>query len=204
MTDARTRLARIAGTLVAAVRHALPTLAATAALPALSRATISDWTAWLSGQTADLTLSDAVLLGLRDNRSIRSVCLERVAQKFDLRVAEEMHAHVEAGSQDFRLAETDQSLEREIDNAVRDLGARWRQYEIARRACDLSRRKLDIEREKLQAGRSSNFQVLSFEADLRNAENVRLNTSIAYLNAQNHLDWTMGTTLERWEIDLND
>ena len=69
---------------------------------------------------------------------------------------------------------------------------------------DLSRRKLDIEREKLQAGRSSNFQVLSFESDLRNAESARLNALIAYLNTQAHLDQTLGTTLESWDIDLND
>lgn len=43
----------------------------------------------LNAQTIDLTLSDAVFLGLRDNRSIRSAYLERIAQKFDLRVEED-------------------------------------------------------------------------------------------------------------------
>lgn len=37
----------------------------------------------------DLTLTDAVFLGLRANRGIRSAYLTRVAQKFDLRVAED-------------------------------------------------------------------------------------------------------------------
>ena len=41
----------------------------------------------LNAQTIDLTLGDAVFLGLRDNRAIRSAYLERIAQKFDLRVA---------------------------------------------------------------------------------------------------------------------
>ncbi len=84
------------------------------------------------------------------------------------------------------------------------LARRWRQYEISQRALDLSHRKLDIEREKLQSGRSSNFQVLSFESDLRNAESARLNALIAYLDAQASLDQTLGTTLESWDIDLND
>ena len=53
-------------------------------------------------------------------------------------------------------------------------------------------------------GRSSNFQVLSFENDLRNAENARLNALISYLNAQAELDQTLGTTLESWDISLND
>ncbi|HCL4122985.1 TPA: TolC family protein, partial [Pseudomonas aeruginosa] len=41
----------------------------------------------LSEQVIDLSLSDAVYLGLRNNRGIRSAYLQRIAQKFDLRVA---------------------------------------------------------------------------------------------------------------------
>ncbi|MDP9942730.1 outer membrane protein TolC [Pseudomonas sp. 3400] len=116
----------------------------------------------------------------------------------------EVRARVEIENQEVRLAEIKQSLERDVGEAVRDLGTRWRQYEIAQRARDLSRRKLDIEREKLQAGRSSNFQVLSFEADLRSAESARLNALIAHLNAQAELDQVLGTTLSSWQIELND
>ncbi|MDO7926387.1 TolC family protein [Pseudomonas sp. KFB-139] len=116
----------------------------------------------------------------------------------------EVRARVDVENQDLLLAEANQSLARDVGDGVRDLGTRWRQYEISQRARELSLRKLNIEREKLQAGRSSNFQVLSFEADLRNAENARLNALIAYLNAQTDLDQRLGTTLESWEIDLND
>lgn len=117
---------------------------------------------------------------------------------------EEVRARVNVEDQEIRLADARQTLERDVNNVVRDLGTRWRQYEIAQRASELSRRKLDIERDKLSAGRSSNFQVLSFESDLRNAENSRLNALIAYLNAQTQLDLTLGMTLESWEIALND
>lgn len=116
----------------------------------------------------------------------------------------EVHARVNVENQEILLADARQVLERDVNNVVRDLGTRWRQYEIAQRASELSKRKLDIEREKLSAGRSSNFQVLSFEGDLRNAENARLNALIAYLNAQTQLDLTLGMTLESWDIALND
>lgn len=116
----------------------------------------------------------------------------------------EVHARVEVDDQAIRLADARQELERRVNEVIRDLGTRWRQYEIAQRASELSRRKLEIEREKLNAGRSSNFQVLSFEADLRNAESARLNALIAYLNAQTQLDQTLGMTLESWDIALND
>ncbi len=41
------------------------------------------------GPRIELTLPEAVALGLRDNRTIRSAYLQRIAQKFDLRVAED-------------------------------------------------------------------------------------------------------------------
>ncbi|ULT73871.1 MULTISPECIES: TolC family protein [Pseudomonas] len=116
----------------------------------------------------------------------------------------EVHARVDVENQALVLADARQALERSVSDVVRDLGTRWRQYEIAQRAVELSRRKLDIEREKLSAGRSSNFQVLSYESDLRTSENARLNALIAYLNAQTQLDLTLGTTLETWDIALND
>ena len=68
----------------------------------------------------------------------------------------------------------------------------------------MSLQKLEIEKKKLQVGRSSNFQVLSFEADMRSAENAQLNALITYLNTQTLLDEKLGMTLESWDITLND
>lgn len=116
----------------------------------------------------------------------------------------ELRAQVDQRNQELRLEEARQQLALDVNNAVREIGTRWRQYEIAQRATELSRRKLDIEREKLVVGRSSNFQVLSFETDLRNAENVRVSALISYLNSQAELDQTLGTTLDSWDISLND
>ncbi|CCK03243.1 Outer membrane efflux family protein [Cronobacter sakazakii 701] len=45
---------------------------------------------------------------------------------------------------------------------------------------------------------------MSYENDLRNAENARLNTLINYLNAQAELDQQLGTTLQSWDITIND
>lgn len=43
----------------------------------------------LTAQALELTLAEAVYLGLRDNRGIRSAYLQRITQKFHLRVAED-------------------------------------------------------------------------------------------------------------------
>lgn len=116
----------------------------------------------------------------------------------------EVQARVGVETQEVRLQEARQQLQRDVTNAVRDIGVRWRQYQIALRAQELSQRKLAIEREKLTVGRSSNFQVLSFENDLRTAQNTRLGALISYMNAQAELDQTLGTTLDSWDIALND
>ncbi|MEX0448089.1 TolC family protein [Xenorhabdus sp. SGI246] len=120
------------------------------------------------------------------------------------RKQEEVQARVEVQKQALHLEEAKINLEQKVINAIRDTESRWQEYQLAIKASSLSQKKLEIEQEKLQAGRSSNFQVLSFETDLRNAENARLNTLIHYLNAQAELDQILGTTLESWEIVLND
>ena len=115
-----------------------------------------------------------------------------------------LNARLAVETQVIRQEHARQELERQVRDGLRDIDTRWRQYEIAQRGRDLSRRKLDIEREKLQVGRSSNFQVLSFESDLRRAEASVLNALIACLSAQITLDEVLGLTLEHWEIALND
>lgn len=117
-------------------------------------------------------------------------------QVVSAQVALQNHAIQQAGAR--------QTLEQNVNDSVRDMSTRWRQYEIAQRVQQLSQRKLDIERDKLQLGRSSNFQVLSFEDDLRQSKNAMLNAQIAYLNAQTELDERLGMTLQSWEIALND
>ncbi len=92
----------------------------------------------------------------------------------------QLRAAVNVEDQKLQLDDARQALEQRVSDAVRDVGTRWRQFEIAERARELSVRKLDIEREKLQVGRSSNFQVLSFEGDLRAAQSARLEALIGY------------------------
>ncbi len=93
-------------------------------------------------------------------------------------------------------------LQRQVTDAVRGLNTLWRQLEISQRVIELSRRKLSIENDKLNAGRSSNFQIISFEADLRGAEDANLNAKISYLDARARLDVLLGVMLESWEISL--
>ncbi|HEX5336828.1 MAG TPA: TolC family protein, partial [Gallionella sp.] len=109
---------------------------------------------------------------------------------------------VELKSQNLRALDARQVLEQRVRDAVRNVQTRWRQLELSKKARELTVLKLDAEKEKLKVGRSSNFQILTFEGDLRNAENAQLNAQIAYLNALTDLDDRMGKILDAWRIPI--
>ncbi|WPZ34008.1 TolC family protein [Thalassobaculum sp. OXR-137] len=90
----------------------------------------------------------------------------------------------------------------DVRNAVRDVEMSWRRLQLAIRARELAAQQLAIEKEKLQAGRTSNFQLLTFEQTMIDAANAEVSANIAYENALTTLDQTLGTTLETWQIEL--
>lgn len=105
---------------------------------------------------------------------------------------------------ELRFQDLVQSVESQVRDAVQQVEARWRQVETARRAQALAERALQLQQAKLEAGRASNFEVLSFQADLRAADIQALNASIAYLNALTALDQQIGSTLDTWRISVED
>jgi outer membrane protein TolC len=116
----------------------------------------------------------------------------------------EIQAQISVRTAEIQLENLQQQVEASVRDAVQGVELSWRQLDAARQARDLAGRALETEREKLQAGRTSNFEVLSFEANLRTADTQALTASIAYLNALTTLDQQLGTTLDTWRITLND
>lgn len=97
-----------------------------------------------------------------------------------------------------------ESLEIEVLNAVRDVRSKLKQVRLATRARELSERKLNVEREKLHLGLTSNFQLVTYQNDLVQAQESEVSAQIAYLNALTNLDQTLGTTLNTWKIEFRD
>ena len=100
------------------------------------------------------------------------------------------------------LAETRQAIRIAVRQAVHDVDVGLRQIELAREARALAEEKLDIERSKLREGLSSSFQLGRFEDDLVSAQNRELDAVVGYRNALTALDRTLGTTLDRWGIRI--
>lgn len=95
-------------------------------------------------------------------------------------------------------------IERQVRDAVAEVASRWRQLEAALRARDLAEQSLELHNARLQAGRASNFEVVSLQTTLRNADAQALSARIAYANAITALDQQLGRTLETWQISLDD
>ncbi len=89
-----------------------------------------------------------------------------------------------------------------VENAVREVQFSLKQVGLARRAQQLAQKKLNLEEEKMKVGRSSNFQVISYQRDLTNAQNEELRRIAGYLKALGVLQQTMGTTLQKWGIEV--
>ena len=101
-----------------------------------------------------------------------------------------------------QLEQVRQSLSSKMINAIRNVQARAKQAALADKAAALARQKMDIEQEKLRYGRSSSFQVILFENDLRAAENNRLNARMNYLNTQVELLLATGMLVDKWNLRL--
>lgn len=140
----------------------------------------SDYSAWLN-------LSIPLGLGTVDPRRQRQVVSE-----INLRQAR------------VQLADMRQRIDIEVSNAVREVELSKRQVELARSARELAQQKTELEKDKLHLGLSSNFRLVEFEEDLVSAQNSELDALIAYQAAMASLDRTLGTTLERWDIEVNE
>ena len=93
-------------------------------------------------------------------------------------------------------------IEINVQSAIRNVDASYRQYMSSKSARELSERKLSIEQEKLSSGRTTNFQLVSFQRDLQTAQSNELSAMTAYLNSLTNLDAALGTTLQTWKIEV--
>lgn len=105
---------------------------------------------------------------------------------------------------ELRYEDLEQAVEAQIRDSIQQVELLWLQVEAARRARALAARALELQQERLRLGRASNFEVVSFQTDLRNADAQELSANIAYLNALTALDQQIGSTLDTWRISLND
>ncbi len=118
--------------------------------------------------------------------------------------AEVVNAKGGLATAELTLAETEQTVRVDTQNAVRDAVANYRQLQLAQKATALAEKQLVVERDKLSIGRSSNFQVLSYQDTLRTAQLNEVSARVGYLTALANLDLALGTTLDTWNVETTD
>lgn len=102
------------------------------------------------------------------------------------------------------LKQRNQKLEVEVRNAIRDINLNLKQVELAQRSRELAQKQLEIEQDKrrLGVGTSRSSDIVNYQKDLIEARNAELNARIAYFNALTNLDKIIGTTLETWQVRI--
>lgn len=116
----------------------------------------------------------------------------------------EVNATVLLRQTELQIEQARDQLRAAVEDAVRQVDTQRRTAQAARRARELANAQLQAELARLQAGRSSNFQVVSFQSVLASTESAELSAVIAYSNALTNLDRVVGSTLDTWRIRLFD
>ena len=93
-------------------------------------------------------------------------------------------------------------IEVEVINALRKAEISRRQIDLSRQGRELAQKNVDVQTEKLKAGRTTNFELLSYQNALVNAQNGEVNAIISYLNDLTALEATLGIVLDRWGVTL--
>lgn len=112
-------------------------------------------------------------------------------------------AQVNLDKTQLSLDEITEHITIEIQDAIREVETKLKQVGMTQRVKTLSQKRLEVEGEKLQQGKTTNFQMVTFQNDLVNAQKEELNANIAFRNALTSLDQILGTTLNTWKIDYN-
>ncbi|MEA5594698.1 TolC family protein [Rivularia sp. UHCC 0363] len=114
---------------------------------------------------------------------------------------EQARINLKKSENDFR--ENNENLDIELQDAIRNINLSFSQLELARQATQLSKQQLDIEREKQKLGGQTRIvDIVNFQNDLVQAQNAELSATIQYLNALTTLDQFLGTTLQTWQIKI--
>ena len=163
----------------AARNNGLPNLALSGALNHTSATDDVDW-------SVGITYSKLFSGFLKDKDSKRAVIRARNAVR----------------QADLQLRETKQNIRRQVDESVYIVEIALRQIEQSRSGVELFRQRLELQQRKMAVGLSSATELEQAENDLIQAQEREIEARLAYQDALTSLDAALGTTLDRWGIEI--
>lgn len=101
------------------------------------------------------------------------------------------------------LQDANSRLDIQLQDRIRDVNLSFSRVELAQQARQLSERQLNIEQQKQKLGRGAGlFEIIRLQNELAEVRNTELDAIINYLNALTNLDQLLGTTLQTWQIRI--
>jgi len=100
------------------------------------------------------------------------------------------------------LAKAKTDLQTTVANTVRNVNMRLKFIQLSKRNSKLKEAQLKNENTKLMTGRSTNFQVVTYQDQLVEAQQDVVASTISYLQALLELDQLLGTTMDTWKVDF--
>ncbi|MBI9080674.1 MAG: TolC family protein [Pseudodesulfovibrio sp.] len=100
------------------------------------------------------------------------------------------------------LEKAKRNIQNLVTNTVRNVTMGLKSIKLAKRNTELQAEQLKNENAKLMAGRSTNFQVVTYQDQLTQAQQDEVASSISYLQALLELDQTLGTTMDTWKVEF--
>lgn len=110
------------------------------------------------------------------------------------------------GLEQFNIALADQKrrLVTDVINAVRDLKAQREQITLAQNSVHYSEKSLEIAQKKFKHGRTTMFEITSLRQTLTQNRLSLIGQQITYLNTLAQFEQSLGISLERWGLKVND
>ncbi|WP_375472196.1 TolC family protein [uncultured Nostoc sp.] len=112
-------------------------------------------------------------------------------------------SRIELRKAQISLEDSRSTLEIQLADIIRDVNLSFSQVKLAQQATELSEKQLDVEQQKQKLGRGSGiFQIIQQQTALVEARNAELDATINYLNTLTNLDLLLGTTLNTWQVTI--
>ena len=157
-----------------------------------------------SGQTTDVTNRSNGLKGIYSGRNISqsarinlTIPINDLGQKNKL-----ISAKIHLEKDRLQLLTSKRTLITNITNSINTIKSLAKRFKLAQKQVKLAEKSYELEKKKQQAGIASSLDVNNTQNQLIQAQNGLISAKIAWLNQLASLERLLGTTLERWDIQL--
>ncbi|MBN9230333.1 MAG: TolC family protein [Legionella sp.] len=113
-----------------------------------------------------------------------------------------INAKVRLEKDRLNLLATKRALITNITNTINNIRSLAKRYQLAQKQVKLAEQSYALEKKKQQAGIATALDVNNTQNQLIQAQTGLISAKIAYLNQISNLERVLGTTLERWQIEL--